>query len=65
MGEELAVSSAAGGLANSVGSASVPQVMFNDEKREMGRNESVRRKIGKGEMDRAENSALVNHSAPK
>lgn len=33
------MSSAAGGLANSLGSASVPQVMFN-EKQEMGRDES-------------------------
>lgn len=37
---DLAVSSAAGGLANSLGSATVPQVMFNDEKRDMGRDES-------------------------
>lgn len=34
------MSSAAGGLANSLGSATVPQVMFNDEKRDMGRDES-------------------------
>lgn len=33
------MSSAVGGLANSLGSASVPQVIFN-EKREMGRHES-------------------------
>lgn len=33
------MSSAVGGLANSLGSASVPQVMFNEE-REMGRDES-------------------------
>lgn len=37
---DLAVSSAVGGLANSLGSATVPQVMFNDEKRDMERDES-------------------------
>lgn len=32
--------SAVSGLAKSLGSVSVPRVMFNDEKREMGRDES-------------------------
>lgn len=34
------MSSAVSGLANTLGPAAVPQVMFNDEKREMGRDES-------------------------
>lgn len=34
------MSSAVSGLASTLGSAAVPQVMFNDEKREMGRDES-------------------------
>lgn len=40
VGGELALSSAVSGLANTLGPAAVPQVMFNDEKREMGRDES-------------------------
>lgn len=46
-----------GGLAKTLGSVSVPQVMFNDEKRELGRSESP---AGKGKMARAENQVVVN-----
>lgn len=34
------MSSAVGGLADSLGSVSIPQVLFNDEKGEMVRDES-------------------------
>lgn len=44
------MASAVGGLANSLGSVSVPQVMFNDEKREMDRVESQ----AEGSLEREE-----------
>ena len=59
------MSSAVGGF-QTVWAQSVHQVVFNDGKREMGREESqAEGRLEKGEMDSAENSVLVSRSPTK